>query len=213
MNLGVVTQDPIDLNDLAYLAQVVEHGGYSAAERALGIPKSRLSRRISELEARLGVRLLQRTTRRLSLTEAGELLLKHCRAMLIEAQTGIDVISNLKASPRGKVRVSCPMNASRVSLAKLLPGFFTKYPEVRVEVLVTNRVVDLYEDGLDIALRIRTTVEEVEGIATELLWKVPRRLVAAPALLRQYNRPSTLEDLRSLPTVDFNFGNAVVCGQ
>src|SRR6185295_18117512 len=100
MKLTAVAPDAFDLNDLAYFVHVIEHGGYTAAERALGIPRSRLSRRVTELESRLGVRLLQRSTRRLSLTDAGELLLKHCRIMLAEAQTGIAEISQLQASPQ-----------------------------------------------------------------------------------------------------------------
>ncbi len=196
------TPDSIDYNDLVYFAYVVEHGGYSAAERVLGIRKSRLSRRVSGLEARLGVRLLQRSTRRLSLTDAGELFLKHCRAMLAEAQIGIDAISQLQASPRGKVRVSCPTNASRFLLAPLLPGFLKQYPEVRMEVLLTDRVVDLYKDGVDVALRVGITIDEASGVIAKPIWRARQRLVAAPALLKQHARLSAPEDLRLLPTLD-----------
>jgi DNA-binding transcriptional LysR family regulator len=196
------TSDPIDLNDLVYFAHVIEHGGYSAAEKALGIPRSRLSRRLSGLESRLGVRLLQRSTRRLSLTEAGELFLKHCRAVLADAQTGIEEISQLQASPRGKVRVSCPPIASRVVLAPLLPEFLKRYPEVRVEVRVTNRVVDLYEDGIDVSLRVGTAIDETGGVIAKLIWRAPQRLVAAPALLKRHGLPAAPEKLSLFPTLD-----------
>src|SRR5687767_70768 len=151
--------DPVDFNDLFYFAKVIEHGGYSAAERALGIPKSRLSRRMLELETRLGICLLQRSTRRLLLTEAGELFLKHCRAMLAEAQFGIEAATQLQTSPHGTVRVSCPVNASRVLLAPVLPEFLKNYTQVRVEVLATNREIDLYEDSVDVALRIQPMID------------------------------------------------------
>jgi DNA-binding transcriptional LysR family regulator len=191
-----------DLNDLAYFVHVIEHGGYSAAERVLGIPRSRLSRRVTELETQLGVRLLQRSTRRLSLTDAGELLLKHCRIMLAEAQTGVAEISQLQTSPQGKVRVSCPLTASRVLLAPLMTGFLQQYPHVRVEILVTNRTVDLYNEGIDVALRIGTKVDEAGGVVAKLIWRSVQRLVAAPILLKRHGRPRTSEDLCLLPTLD-----------
>ena len=100
--------DSHNLNDLMYFSQVVEHGGFSAAERVLGISKSRLSRRLTELEASLGVRLLQRSTRKLALTEAGQLFYQHCQAMLSEAQAAVNVVQQLRSSPRGTVRVSVP---------------------------------------------------------------------------------------------------------
>ena len=94
-----------DLNDLMYFAKVVEHGGFSAAGQRLGIPKSRLSRRVAELEARLGVRLLQRTTRKLALTETGERYLRHCQAMLLEAEQAQEAVASLSSEPRGRVRI------------------------------------------------------------------------------------------------------------
>jgi len=97
-----------DLNDLLFFAKVVEHGGFNAASRQLGIPKSRLSRRVAELESRLGVRLMQRTTRRLALTEVGAQYYQHCQAMLAEAEAAAETIARHTAEPRGLVRVSCP---------------------------------------------------------------------------------------------------------
>ncbi len=98
-----------DLNDLYYFAMVVEHGGFAAAERALGIPKSRLSRRISQLETDLGVRLLQRSTRRFAVTDVGMSVYRHAQTMLTEAQAAREVVDRLSAEPRGVVRVSVPV--------------------------------------------------------------------------------------------------------
>ncbi len=107
-----------DLNDLAYFAKVVEAGGFAAAGRLLGIPKSRLSRRIAELETRLGARLLQRTTRTLTLTTLGERYLVHCQALLREAESAAETAASPSSEPRGPLRVSCP-----VALAQqYLPG-------------------------------------------------------------------------------------------
>src|ERR1700760_4545760 len=132
--------DSHDLNDLMYFSHVVEHGGFSAAERVLGISKSRLSRRVSELEASLGVRLLQRSTRKLALTEAGQLFYQHCQAMLAEARAAVDVVQSLRDSPRGTVRVSVPVTVAQTFLSAVMPDFLHRYPEVRVVLRVTNRV-------------------------------------------------------------------------
>ena len=107
-----------DLNDLRLFAAVVEHGGYSAAGRALGTPKSRLSKRIAQLEERLGVRLLQRTTRRFAVTDIGQRFYVHCRAVLDEAQAAQDVVDQLRAEPRGVVRMSCPVSLAQTILAQ-----------------------------------------------------------------------------------------------
>src|SRR5690606_34851769 len=122
-----------------YFAEVVERGGFAAAVRALGIPKSRLSRRVSELETRLGVRLLQRTTRKLSLTEVGEAYLRHCQAMRESAQAAADTVAQVQAAPRGTIRVSCPVTLAQTVLAELMPQFLASFPEVRIEMQVSNR--------------------------------------------------------------------------
>jgi hypothetical protein len=108
-----------DLNDLYFFAAVVEHGGFSSAGRALGVPKSRLSKRIAQLEERLGVRLLQRTTRRFVVTEVGERFYGHCRAVLEEAQAAQDAVEELRAEPRGVVRLSCPVSLAQTVLAHI----------------------------------------------------------------------------------------------
>ncbi|WP_313759496.1 LysR family transcriptional regulator, partial [Diaphorobacter nitroreducens] len=126
-----------DLNDMLYFAEVAERGGFAAAGRALGIPKSRLSRRVAELEARLGVRLLQRTTRTLSLTEVGEAYLRHCQAMRDSAQAAQDTVDQVQTEPRGTVRVTCPVTLAQTVVAELMPQFLQRHPQVRLEMQVT----------------------------------------------------------------------------
>src|SRR5258708_5478504 len=123
--------DSHDLNDLMYFSYVVEHGGFSAAERVLGISKSRLSRRVSELETSLGVRLMQRSTRKLALTEAGQLFYQHCQAMLAEAQAAVDIVHSLRDSPRGSVRVSVPVTLAQTFLSAVMGGLLHRYPPGR----------------------------------------------------------------------------------
>ncbi|HTH62794.1 MAG TPA: LysR family transcriptional regulator [Paraburkholderia sp.] len=194
--------DSHNLNDLMYFSQVIEHGGFSAAERVLGISKSRLSRRVSELEASLGVRLLQRSTRKLALTEAGELFYQHCQAMLAEAQSAVNVVQSLRSSPRGTVRVSVPVTLSQTILAQRIPEFMQRFPEVRVVMRVTNRVIDLFEDSVDVALRVRSEPPENANIVVRPLWRTEQMLVGAPSLLAQNAPPLTPGELKRFDTLD-----------
>src|SRR3954451_9522763 len=124
-----------DLNDLNLFAAVVANGGFSAAARALSIPKSRLSRRVSALEDELGVRLIERSTRRFSVTEVGQEIYRHARAAVAEAESVAEVASRLKAEPQGLVRMSCPQGMDRI-LRGELPRFLTQHPKLRVQVIV-----------------------------------------------------------------------------
>src|SRR5918995_7018833 len=112
-----------DLNDLYYFAMVVDNGGFAAAERALGIPKSRLSRRITQLETDLGVRLLQRSTRKFAVTDVGQSVYRHAQTMLAAAQAARETVDHIIAEPRGLVKVSAPVALAQQMLANLLPEF------------------------------------------------------------------------------------------
>jgi DNA-binding transcriptional LysR family regulator len=149
-----------DLNDLYYFAKVVEAGGFAAAGRLLGIPKSRLSRRIAELEERLGARLLQRTTRQLNLTAVGERYLRHCQAMLLEAEMADEAVASMSSEPRGRLRVSCPTGLAHEMLPTVISDFLGKFPQVQLEVVLLNRRVDLVTEGIDVALRVRDHGDE-----------------------------------------------------
>lgn len=190
-----------DLNDMLYFAEVVERGGFAAAGRALGLPKSRLSRRVAALEAQLGVRLLQRTTRKLSLTEIGETYLSHCKALRESAQAAADTVSQAQTAPRGTLRVSCPVTLAQTVLADLMPDFLARYPEVRVEMEVSNRVVDLVQDGVDVALRVRSTLDDSGSLVVKRLGDDVPVLVASPAQLARQGTPTTLADLKRLDSV------------
>jgi DNA-binding transcriptional LysR family regulator len=190
-----------DLNDLLYFSQVVEYGGFSAAERALGISKSRLSRRLSDLEAALGVRLLQRSTRKLALTEAGALFHRHCVAMLGEARAALDAVHQLGSTPRGTVRVSVPMTVSQTMLAHWMPEFLRRYPDVKVVVHVTNRVIDLFEDEIDVALRVRSEPHANANIVVRPLWRREQMLVGSPSLLDVNHPPMVPADLARYATL------------
>lgn len=188
-----------DLNDLFYFAKVVECGGFMAAGRKLGVPKSRLSRRVAELEARLGVRLLQRTTRKLALTEVGGNYYEHCRAMLAEAEAAEEAILRATAEPRGLVRVSCPEMIAKSLIGPILPRFLAEHPQVRIVLDATGRRVDLIEEGIDVALRVRLVIEESASLVARRLGMARGYLVASPALLAEHGVPKTPADLPRYP--------------
>lgn len=190
-----------DLNDLYFFAAVVEHGGFSAAGRALGVPKSRLSKRIAQLEERLGVRLLQRTTRRFVVTEVGERFYGHCRAVLEEAQAAQDAVEELRAEPRGVVRLSCPVSMAQTVLSHILPEFMQLYPKVQVRVLSNNRRVDLINEGFDLAIRVRSKLDTDANMVVRSFSQSRILPVASPALLKTYGYPEHPDDLSRLPAL------------
>ena len=187
-----------DLNDLYYFAKVVEAGGFAAAGRLLGIPKSRLSRRIAELEERLSARLLQRTTRQLTLTAVGERYLRHCQAMLLEAEMADEAVASMSSEPRGRLRVSCPVGMAQHMMPELVAGFLAAYPLVQLDMTLVNRRVDLVAEGIDVALRVRELGDEDPLLVTKRLRQAQTLLVASPELVRG-RRIESLDDLRQLP--------------
>lgn len=184
-----------DLNDLMYFALVVEHAGFTSAERASGIPKSRLSRRIAALEEELGVSLLQRSTRRFAITPIGQMVYRHAQGMLSEVSAAKEVVQRASADPRGVVRVSAPTGIAQSLLADVITSFGLKYPDVRVLMHITNRRVDLINDAQDVAIRVRNKIDEDANLATETYGQIGELLVASPAYLNVHGRPETPEDL------------------
>ncbi len=193
-----------DLNDLYYFAMVVEHGGFAAAERALGIPKSRLSRRIVQLETDMGVRLLQRSTRRFAVTEVGQNVHRHAQAMLSEAQAAREAVERLSAEPRGLVKVGCPVSLAQQQLACLLPDFLHAHPQVRLQLQVSNRRVDVINEGFDVALRVRTRLNDDGSLAMRSFGQIRELLVASPAYLDSHGRPTAPRELESHATLSMS---------
>jgi DNA-binding transcriptional LysR family regulator len=193
-----------DLNDMIYFAEVVDHGGFAAAGRALGVPKSKLSRRVADLETRLGVRLLQRTTRKLSLTQAGELYHRHSVAMREQADAAAEAVAQVQTEPRGTIRMTVPVTLAQTTIGPLIPLFLEKHPQVRIEMQVSNRVVDLVQEGVDVALRVRPTLEDSGSLVVKNLGLSHGFLVGSPAQLEREGRPKSTEDLARLSTVAMN---------
>jgi DNA-binding transcriptional LysR family regulator len=190
-----------DLNDIYFFASVVQHGGFSAAARIIGVDKTRLSRRIAALEKRLGVRLLQRTTRALALTEAGRRFFERCVATVEGAQAAYDSVAELRREPAGLVRLSSPVLLTQRCLAHALPGYMRLNPKVSVFVEATDRHVNVIEERFDIAIRAKPEIEDVAGLVGKTLGDSRRVLVVSPAFLDHYGCPENPADLPKFNTV------------
>jgi DNA-binding transcriptional LysR family regulator len=191
-----------DLNDLYYFAQVVEHGGFAPAGRALGMPKSKLSRRIGLLEERLGVRLILRSTRHFSVTEIGQSYYAHCKAMLVEAEAAQEAIELTRSEPRGIVRVTCPVALLDATVGPMLAAFMIEHPHVQVHLEATNRRVDVIGEGIDVALRVRPPPLQDSDLVLRVLAERSQCLVAAPSLLLAMGTPQGPADLARFPSLE-----------
>jgi DNA-binding transcriptional LysR family regulator len=190
-----------DLNDLYFFHTVVSCDGFAAAARRIGVPKSTLSKHVAQLEDRLQVRLLERTTRRLRTTEVGREFFEHCRSMLAEADAAEAVATHSRAEPQGLVRVSCPPGLLQSMMVTLLPGFLQRYPKVRLQLKVFHRPADLIEDRVDIALRGRTEVVDDPTLIARPLGHSRLVLMMSPELLASCAGALTVERLAELPTL------------
>ncbi len=191
-----------DLNDLYYFAAVIDHGGFSAAGRALGIQKSLLSRRVLALEERLGIRLLNRSSRRFSVTEVGREFYDRCIAMLVEAEAAEQVAAQVQGEPRGIVRMGCPTALLSFQFGELIARFMTINPRVQILLESTNRRIDVISEGLDLAVRVRFPPLDSTGLVMRRLDESAQCLVAAPKLVGgQFQSPADLYGLPSLAQV------------
>ncbi|MGA0601379.1 LysR family transcriptional regulator [Caulobacter sp. KR2-114] len=188
-----------DLNDYALFAEVVSHGGFAPAGRVLKAPKSTISRRIGALEGRLGVRLIERSTRRFRVTEVGQAFYERCRTLLLDAEQAEAVVAEAKAEPHGRVRFSCPTGLVD-SLSAGLPAFLARYPKVRLQVLAMDRPADLIAERIDVALRVRTELVSDAALTMRSLGRSSRILVAAPQLAAAC-RDQPIDALARLPTL------------
>ncbi len=189
-----------DLNDLYFFVKVVEYGGFAPAGRKLGIAKSRLSRRIKLLEERLDVRLIQRSSRSFRVTDVGRLYLEHCLAMLVEAEAAQESVDQLQAEPAGNIKMTCPVGLLHFHAGRILAKFMSQYPRVNIHLEATNRRVDLLNEGVDIALRVRPFPLEDTDLVVRVLSDRGQCLVASPDLVERMNGlPNNPEELKNWP--------------
>ncbi len=187
-----------DLNDLYFFAAVVQHNGFTAAARATGVEKTRLSRRVAELEQRVGLRLLQRSTRSIALTEAGERFYARCLTTVESAAAAYDSMAELQREPSGTVRLACPVVMAQSYLAPILPGYLARYPKVKVLIEATDRAVNLIDERFDLMLRARRDMNDDPGLVVKSLGMARLILVASPAFLDAVGRPTTLQQVATM---------------
>jgi DNA-binding transcriptional LysR family regulator len=189
-----------DFNDLAIFAAVVEHGSFSAAARALATQKSRVSRRVAGLEQRLGLRLLQRSTRAVHVTDVGAAFYSQCKRMTNAARAALEVAEQAHILPSGRLRVSAPSGLAHVFLMPLLARFLCAYPNVKLELELSNRRVDVIGEGFDVALRARSVMDD-SNLVVRTFGDVEQILVASPGFIRAYgpfDSPASLSKKRGL---------------
>lgn len=174
--------------------RVVERGSFAGAARDLGLSNAAVSKHVAELERVLGAPLLSRTTRRLSVTEAGQGYHARCVRILDDIEEAEIAVSALQAAPRGVLRLNAPMSFGLRHVSPLLPAFMARFPDVRVDVVMTDRVVGVVEEGFDVALRIRAELPDSSLIARRLA-TVRRILCAAPGYLEAHGHPASPDDL------------------
>lgn len=193
-----------NLNDYYYFVQVVKYQGFTKASEELGITKSKLSRRITDLESRLGIRLIQRNTRKFAVTEVGQQFYEHCLKILEDVDQAESFIqTTVTNEPSGLIRLSCPIALVNTPVGEMVAEYMHRYPDVQVHLLATNRRVDLIEEGIDLAIRVlNKPLEDSELVIRELdAWE--HVLVASPTLFARYPKPEKLEDLKLLPSIGF----------
>ena len=201
--------DPLShLHEMAVFARVVEARGFSAAARELRLSKSAVSKQVSRLEEALGVRLLHRSTRTLSLTEAGSAVFQHCARLVAAAQEAERTAGNLSAAPRGTLRLSASVTFGTRHIAPAIPAFIARYPEMRIELVLLDRFVDLAEEGFDLVVRL--TGRPPEGLVARRLLDIEFRVCASPAYLARHGtprRPAELANHNCLLYGHEGFGN------
>jgi DNA-binding transcriptional LysR family regulator len=190
----------MDLNEITVFAKVVQAGSFVGASRELAIPKSTVSRKVSELEARLGARLLNRTTRKLSLTDAGNTYYQHAMRVVAMAEEGERAVTELQQTPRGLLRVTAPMNVAY--LGPIVSGFLSKQRDVQIELVCTDRVVNLVQEGFDVAIRAGKLADS--SLIARSLGVMKNYLVASPRFLERNGTPKVPADLESIDCVIFS---------
>jgi DNA-binding transcriptional LysR family regulator len=192
----------MDLNEILVFVRVVQTGSFTAAAVQLGMPKSTVSRKVTELEERLKARLLQRTTRKLSLTDVGRTYYDYCARIVAELEDAERAVSSLQDSPRGFLRVTTGTNVGY--LGPIVSDFLKRYPEVRIEMHCTGRVVDLIEERFDLGVRAGPLSDST--LIARNLGTAKWFLVATPAYLRKRGRPKSPEELSAHDSLLFATG-------
>jgi DNA-binding transcriptional LysR family regulator len=193
-----------DLNEIVVFSRVVQAGSFTEAARLLGMPKSTVSKKVSDLEARLGTRLLQRTTRRLALTDAGRVYFERAEQIVAQVAEAENAVAELQANPRGLLRVTVPLSFG--VLGPVVARFLAKHPSVQVQLVCSDKLVDLVRDGFDMGVRAGPLQDST--LVAKRLGTMNRVLLASPAYLKSRGALTTPEELTSHACISFGAGTA-----
>jgi DNA-binding transcriptional LysR family regulator len=183
----------MDLNDIVVFTKVVETKSFTGAAEQLVLPKSTVSRKLAQLEERLGVRLVQRTTRKLALTDIGQAYYERCARIVADLASAEQLVTDMQATPRGRVRVTAPIDLTSRYLGGIIATFLESHPDINVELDATDRVVDLIEEGYDVGIRFGPLPEST--LIAKRLCTVDSVLCASPAYLARRGTPTSIDQL------------------
>lgn len=186
-------REEFDLNEMAIFAHVVEAGSFTGAAKHLGLPKSTISRKITQLEERLGVRLIQRTTRSLNLTDTGSAYYNQCSRILAEIEEANLAVTQMQSTPTGNLRISAPVLFGSTVLATLVAEFIAQYPLVNIDLVLSDQQLDLIQDGIDVSFRVGQL--EDSSLIGRYLGDVRAMLCASPEYLKKHPAPSHPDQL------------------
>lgn len=203
---------PRDFSDVWAFVRVVDSGSFSEAARQMGTTKANVSKQVANLERKLHAKLLNRSTRKLGLTEAGQAIYQNALRLLEEARALEATAAGLQAGPGGTLRVSASMAFGTTCLAGLLPAFMERYPDIRVVLSLTDRYVDLAEENIDVALRLASRIDTLSVVARPIAG-IRYVLAATPAYLAQHGTPERAEDLQRHRCLTFGASGAPVTWQ
>lgn len=191
----------MDLNEIVVFAKVVETGSFTAAAQALGLPKSTVSRKVAQLEERLDARLLQRTTRKLSLTEVGRAYYERCQRIVADIVAAEQLVSELQEAPRGLLRITAPVDLGGLYLGALIAEFLAETPEIQIELALSDRIFDLVDERIDLALRFGPLPDST--LVARRLFETRMALVASPAYVARRGAPANPDELADHDVVSF----------
>jgi len=194
----------MDLNQLMVFAKVAEKQSFTKAAQELGMEKSTVSSKVSQLEKRLGIRLLNRTTRLVTLTEAGDGYFQYCRRIVESAREADRYAETLTSEPQGVLRISVPMDFGQLLVKNFIKPFMQAYPNIKIDLSVIDREVNLIAECFDLALRIGPGSLKDSNLVGRKLFDIPMGLFATPGLLKQFNEPVILGDVKNIPFIFFS---------
>jgi DNA-binding transcriptional LysR family regulator len=192
------------MDAIAVFVKVVESGSFSTAAKRLGMPKTTVSAKVAGLEKRLGARLIQRTTRKLRMTEAGEKYFRHCEIAIREVELGEAALQSAKEKPYGVLKITASVALGHALLPRISRAYAAKYPDVSLELILTNRIVDLVEEGVDLAIRFAGALKDSSLIARRF-FETGSDLWASPKYMKVFGKPTHPRDLANAAFVTHPF--------